>query len=119
MTDLYTCTTFRLVAILVGLIAYLILIGFIGGRSIGDQFATLWASWALEQRPYSSTPSENAISKVWFGGDAGLRSVPHGKKQEDIPVCLVFEQIGDGFGGFGLAVRTILLLLPLSFLTLN
>ena len=34
----------------------------------------------------------------------GLRSVPCGKKEEDIPICPVFEQIEEKFGGSGLAV---------------
>jgi N-acyl-phosphatidylethanolamine-hydrolysing phospholipase D len=76
------------------------------GRGIYDRFQTLWASWAVEQRPYeaSDTPTEDAICKVWFGGDTGLRSVPAGRKQEDMPVCPAFKQIGERFGGFDLAV---------------
>ena len=43
---------------------------------------------------------------MWFGGDTGLRSVPLGKKEEDMAICPVFEQIGEKFGGFDLAVRS-------------
>src|SRR5882762_3597944 len=81
------------------------------GRSLWDRFHTLWASWAVEQRPYgdgysASNPAslDKAISKIWFGGDTGLRSVPIGKKQEEMPICPVFKQIGERFGRFDLAV---------------
>jgi N-acyl-phosphatidylethanolamine-hydrolysing phospholipase D len=76
-----------------------------------DRFHTLWASWAVEQRPYgdgysASNPAslDKSISKIWFGGDTGLRSVPIGKKQEEMPICPVFKQIGERFGRFDLAV---------------
>lgn len=70
---------------------------------------TLWASWAVEQKPYvlkEASPTAKLISKVWFGGDTGLRKVPFGKKQEDVPVCPAFAQIGERFGGFDLTVST-------------
>ncbi|KIM80612.1 hypothetical protein PILCRDRAFT_9427, partial [Piloderma croceum F 1598] len=76
------------------------------GRSLWDRFHTLWASWAVEQRPYvDDLPAlaNKPISKIWFGGDTGLRSVPRGRKQEDMPICPVFKQIGERFGGFDLA----------------
>jgi N-acyl-phosphatidylethanolamine-hydrolysing phospholipase D len=81
----------------------------LAGRSLWDRFHTLWASWAVEQQPYgnnsSATPLDKPISKIWFGGDTGLRSVPQGSKQEEMPICPVFKQIGERFGGFDLAVR--------------
>jgi N-acyl-phosphatidylethanolamine-hydrolysing phospholipase D len=83
----------------------------LAGRSLWDRFHTLWASWAVEQRPYDSTSDSKAtslskpISKIWFGGDTGLRSVPRGSKQEEMPICPAFKQIGERFGGFDLAVR--------------
>lgn len=72
---------------------------------------TLWSSWAIEQRPFafssSSTPAPadaKPLSKVWFGGDTGVRSVPVGEKEEEQPVCPVFEQLGERFGGFDFAL---------------
>ena len=85
----------------------------LAGRSFWDRFHTLWASWGVEQRPYiddSSTKLASPdlpISKIWFGGDTGLRKVPRGRKQEEMPICPVFEQIGERFGGFDLAASPI------------
>ena len=79
------------------------------GRSIGDQFITLWASWSLEQIPYdyastaaiSEHDPEKTISKVWFGAPV---SRPAWK--ERCGFCHVFEQIGEKFGESDLGVCT-------------
>jgi N-acyl-phosphatidylethanolamine-hydrolysing phospholipase D len=80
----------------------------LAGCSFWDRFHTLWASWAVEQWPYIDDSSTNLvsldlpISKIWFGGDTGLRKVPRGRKQEEMPICPIFEQIGERFGRFDL-----------------
>ncbi|KZP14034.1 Metallo-hydrolase/oxidoreductase [Athelia psychrophila] len=88
------------------------------GRGLTDRMHTLWASWAIEQRPYTSSSSASTetraetlsapISKVWFGGDTGFRAVPANptpaqEKDYTAPTCPVFAEIGTRFGGFDLA----------------
>ncbi|KZT54641.1 Metallo-hydrolase/oxidoreductase [Calocera cornea HHB12733] len=83
------------------------------GRSITDRFKTLWASWAVESLPTPSPhPEEPAPVKVWFAGDTGYRAVPDGMDETQMPVCPVFKQIGDHFGGFDLALIPIGAYLP-------
>ncbi|KAF7980618.1 hypothetical protein HWV62_37404 [Athelia sp. TMB] len=79
------------------------------GRGLHDRMRTLWASWAIEQRPFSASSSPppadaKPISTVWFGGDTGLRAVPRGAAEDAQPVCPVFAQLGERFGGFDLAL---------------
>ncbi|KAG6897255.1 hypothetical protein C0992_003039 [Termitomyces sp. T32_za158] len=71
------------------------------GRSLMDRFKTLWASWVVEEvRPRDSGPGV----KVFFGGDTGYRSVLDGKNEDEVPMCPVFKEIGERFGGFDLAM---------------
>ena len=71
------------------------------GRSLWDRFKTLWASWVVEEvRPRDSGPGV----KVFFGGDTGYRAVPDGKNEDEVPVCPVFKEIGERFGGFDFAM---------------
>ncbi|GAA6035121.1 hypothetical protein JCM8097_006372 [Rhodosporidiobolus ruineniae] len=68
------------------------------GRSLTDRNDTLWASWAIE----SSTGG-----KVWFGGDTGYRSCPRGydpAKEDELPHCPAFEEIGQREGPFDFAM---------------
>ncbi|KAL8286336.1 hypothetical protein RQP46_004824 [Phenoliferia psychrophenolica] len=68
------------------------------GRSIHDRYHTLWASWAVEQ---VADDRETALSKIWFGGDTGFKSVPRGATSEEgLPTCPAFKEIGEKFGSF-------------------
>ena len=75
------------------------------GRGLLDRFKSLWASWAVEQIvPEPSHLALNTGVKIWFGGDTGYRSVKQGQKEDEVPHCPVFEEIGRKFGGFDLAL---------------
>jgi N-acyl-phosphatidylethanolamine-hydrolysing phospholipase D len=77
------------------------------GRSLFDSFKTLWSSWAIEEvRPLvENRPSINTPGvKVFFGGDTGYRSVMDGQDEDKVPVCPVFKEIGEKFGGFDFAM---------------
>ncbi|BGP12912.1 Protein-lysine N-methyltransferase efm4 [Rhodosporidiobolus nylandii] len=68
------------------------------GRTLTDRNDTLWASWVVES---------SQGGKVWFGGDTGYRSVPRGydpSKEDELPVCPAFEEIGQREGAFDFAM---------------
>lgn len=71
------------------------------GRSLWDRFKTLWASWVVEE--VRSQGSEPGV-KMFFGGDTGYRAVLDGKNEDEMPVCPVFKEIGERFGGFDFAM---------------
>lgn len=84
------------------------------GRGLLDQMATLWASWAVgvvdanaKTNPLRPGMSDWSTFKVYFGGDTGYRyaSAPD---SDDTAICPAFNQIGELYGPFSLA------LLPLS-----
>ncbi|KAF9029557.1 Metallo-hydrolase/oxidoreductase [Hymenopellis radicata] len=64
------------------------------GRSLVDNFKTLWSSWVLT----------NDSSKVFFAGDTGYRNVRDGEDEDAAPVCPAFKEIGSRFGHFDLAL---------------
>jgi N-acyl-phosphatidylethanolamine-hydrolysing phospholipase D len=71
-------------------------------RGLTDRFSTLWASWSVVSGGKS----------VWFGGDTGYRSVPLDpdgndewcQKQERLPHCPAFAEIGTLQGPFDLGL---------------
>ncbi|KAF8636322.1 hypothetical protein AX17_003631 [Amanita inopinata Kibby_2008] len=91
------------------------------GRTLWDDFKTLWSTWVIESpSPSTSTSTTgklNATSdkdgaasregvKIFFGGDTGYRAVT-GEKGEDVdslPTCPAFKEIGEVFGGFDFAM---------------
>lgn len=40
---------------------------------------------------------------MFFGGDTAYRTVFDGENEDEVPVCPVFKEIGEEFGGFDLA----------------
>lgn len=74
------------------------------GRSIFDNFKTLWASWTIEEAVQDATPSSRPPVKVFFAGDTGYRAVNDGQDEDQVPVCPAFKQIGERFGGFDCAL---------------
>ena len=110
------------------------------GRGILDRFKSLWASWAVEHvspsppsavaGPSTPTltststtpsapipPSQRTGPKVWFAGDTGYRSVANGDNEDEVPVCPVFKEIGEKFGGFDFAMIPIGAYLPRSMMS--
>jgi len=111
------------------------------GRGIFDRLKSLWASWAVEHVTPSSPSSTPAPSstvnspdttttttptiqqhqrvgpKVWFAGDTGYRSVANGENEDEVPVCPVFKEIGEKFGGFDFAMIPIGAYLPRSMMS--
>ncbi|KAF8989704.1 beta-lactamase superfamily domain-containing protein [Cyathus striatus] len=74
------------------------------GRTLFDNFKSLWASWAVEEVPNSSDSSERPPVKTYFAGDTGYRTVLDGQNENEVPVCPAFKEIGDQFGGFDFAM---------------
>jgi N-acyl-phosphatidylethanolamine-hydrolysing phospholipase D len=75
------------------------------GRLLVDNDKSLWASWVVEEvRSPSQSPPLTQGVKVFFGGDTGYRYVPDGKDEDQMPVCPVFKEIGQKFGGFAFAM---------------
>ncbi|KIL60779.1 hypothetical protein M378DRAFT_167757 [Amanita muscaria Koide BX008] len=64
------------------------------GRTLWDDFQTLWSSWAVE----------SAGVKVYFAGDTGYRAVGDGEDEDRVPTCPVFREIGCVFGSFDFAM---------------
>ncbi|GMK57218.1 hypothetical protein CspeluHIS016_0400520 [Cutaneotrichosporon spelunceum] len=83
------------------------------GRGVFDQMATLWASWAVGvvpsdiKNPLAPGMKDWHSFKVYFGGDTGYRYAT-APDSDETSICPAFEQIGDAYGPFSLA------LLPLS-----
>ena len=74
------------------------------GRTIFDNFKSLWASWTIEEVVQDTTPPSRPPVKVFFAGDTGYRAVNDGEDEDQVPVCPAFKQIGDRFGGFDCAL---------------
>ncbi|TEB23165.1 Metallo-hydrolase/oxidoreductase [Coprinellus micaceus] len=88
------------------------------GRSLTDRFKTLWSGWAVEEvLPLSGDASAATPLKLFFGGDTGYRSVMDHQKEEDVPVCPAFKQVGEVFGGFDIALIPIGAYLPRQFMS--
>lgn len=87
------------------------------GRSIFDNFKTLWGSWTIEEVVQDTTSSSRPPVKVFFAGDTGYRAVNDGEDEDQVPVCPAFKQIGDRFGGFDCALIPIGAYLPRQFMS--
>ena len=75
------------------------------GRTLWDTFQTLWAGWAIEEVSDASVEnSSRPPVKVYFGGDTAYRTVLEGQDEDKVPVCPVFKDIGETFGGFDFAM---------------
>lgn len=76
------------------------------GRSLLDNFKSLWASWVVEEVLPSSSKGNisRPATKVFFAGDTGYRAVMDGQDEDTVPTCPVFKQIGERFGGFDFAM---------------
>ncbi|KAF6743551.1 N-acyl-phosphatidylethanolamine-hydrolyzing phospholipase D [Ephemerocybe angulata] len=73
------------------------------GRALTDRFKTLWSSWVVEEVPPASASVASPL-KLFFGGDTGYRSVMDHQKEDEVPVCPAFKEIGKVFGSFDLAL---------------
>ncbi|KAJ3505933.1 hypothetical protein NLJ89_g7154 [Agrocybe chaxingu] len=69
------------------------------GRTLIDNFKSLWAGWAAEEVLPTETPSERPPLKVYFAGDTAYRTVLDGQDEDKVPVCPAFEMVGNTFGG--------------------
>ncbi|TFK62699.1 N-acyl-phosphatidylethanolamine-hydrolyzing phospholipase D [Pluteus cervinus] len=87
------------------------------GRGLFDRFKTLWASWVVEEVPTNDTPGDIVPRKVYFAGDTGYRAVLEGKKEEELPFCPAFKEIGEKFGGFDFAMIPIGAYSPRHFMS--
>lgn len=74
------------------------------GRGIRDQMKTLWASWAVREIVPTGSPTEREGVKMFFAGDTGYRNVSEGDKEEEVPTCPAFREIGQRFGSFDFAM---------------
>lgn len=77
------------------------------GRGLFDHYKTLWASWAVEEVPTNDATGDILPRKIYFAGDTGYRSVIDGKKEEELPFCPAFKEIGEKFSGFDFAMLPI------------
>lgn len=73
------------------------------GRGIHDHCKSLWASWAVEAKTTPNLQTGPRV-KIWFAGDTGYRAVKRGQNEDEVPYCPAFEEIGEKFGGFDLAL---------------
>jgi len=89
------------------------------GRSLHNNYSTLWSSWAAEEVPVGgATQAEGRPPvKVFFGGDTGYRSVMDHQKEDEVPVCPAFKEVGEAFGGFDLALLPIGAYEPRQFMS--
>jgi len=78
------------------------------GRTLWDNFKTLWASWVVEEivvdQPNGATLARRSPVKVYFAGDTAYRTVLEGEDEDKVPVCPAFGEIGKRFGGFDFAM---------------
>ncbi|KAI0785764.1 N-acyl-phosphatidylethanolamine-hydrolyzing phospholipase D [Abortiporus biennis] len=78
-------------------------------RGLFDRWSTLWSSWVIES---CSMEHDGAMAtshkKVYFAGDTGYRKVHESdigtEKEDKLPMCTAFKEIGERFGGFDLAL---------------
>ncbi|TFK19218.1 N-acyl-phosphatidylethanolamine-hydrolyzing phospholipase D [Coprinopsis marcescibilis] len=90
------------------------------GRSFSAYYTTLWASWSVEEvvpAAQAEQPERRDAVKLFFGGDTGYRSVMDHQKEDEVPVCPAFKEIGNVFGGFDLALIPIGAYLPRQFMS--
>jgi len=71
----------------------------ITGRSIFDRFHALWGSWVVDD--------VHSHKNVYFAGDTAYRAVRDGEDEDKVPVCPVFAEVGERFGGFDMALLPI------------
>ncbi|SPO22075.1 related to SEE1 - probable lysine methyltransferase [Ustilago trichophora] len=79
------------------------------GRGLTDRDRTLWAGWTFH------TLSPETKASVYFAGDTGYRSVPRGmskEKEDTLPSCPAFKEIGEKLGPFDVSLIPIGAYLP-------
>ncbi|EAU81600.1 N-acyl-phosphatidylethanolamine-hydrolyzing phospholipase D [Coprinopsis cinerea okayama7 len=86
------------------------------GRTFSAYYTTLWASWSVEEVVPPTAAAATPV-KLFFGGDTGYRSVMDHQKEDEVPVCPAFKEIGEVFGGFDLALIPIGAYLPRQFMS--
>ncbi|EGN94790.1 hypothetical protein SERLA73DRAFT_187848 [Serpula lacrymans var. lacrymans S7.3] len=74
------------------------------GRGVFDQKGSLWSSWVLQQKSTNGDP----VASVYFAGDTGYQTASG--------PCPAFQEIGEKFGPFDLAMIPIWRGATLSFL---
>lgn len=76
------------------------------GRSLLDNFKSLWASWVVEEvlSTESNEKTSRPATKVFFAGDTGYRAVLDGQDEDTVATCPAFKEIGERFGGFDFAM---------------
>ncbi|KAI0051424.1 N-acyl-phosphatidylethanolamine-hydrolyzing phospholipase D [Auriscalpium vulgare] len=75
----------------------------VSGRTAFDRWAALWAAWVVEE----VRPGVERGKRLYFAGDTGYRTVRDGEDEESVPVCPVFAEVGERFGGVDLALLPI------------
>ncbi|KAF9513821.1 hypothetical protein BS47DRAFT_1372453 [Hydnum rufescens UP504] len=82
-------------------------------RGLFDHSKTLWGGFVLSSDP---DRSDKQFS-VYFTGDTGYRYVPDGSNEKDMPVCPIFKELGNKFGGFDLALLPIGCYMPREYMS--
>ncbi|GAC92713.1 methyltransferase MppJ [Pseudozyma hubeiensis SY62] len=80
------------------------------GRGAFDRDRTLWAGWT-----FHAISDASSKASVYFAGDTGYRSVPRGmpkEKEDTLPTCPAFKEIGEALGPFDVSLIPIGAYLP-------
>ncbi|SNX82976.1 related to SEE1 - probable lysine methyltransferase [Melanopsichium pennsylvanicum] len=80
------------------------------GRGLTDRDRTLWAGYTF----HTISPG-SPKSSTYFAGDTGYRTVPRGmprEKEDSLPCCPAFKEIGDNLGPFDVSLIPIGAYLP-------
>ncbi|KAJ9478030.1 Protein-lysine N-methyltransferase EFM4 [Pseudozyma hubeiensis] len=80
------------------------------GRGAFDRDRTLWAGWTFQ-----AISDASSKANVYFAGDTGYRSVPRGmpkEKEDTLPTCPAFKEIGEALGPFDVSLIPIGAYLP-------
>ncbi|KAL7411469.1 beta-lactamase superfamily domain-containing protein [Mrakia frigida] len=91
-------------------------------RGLFDRAASLWSSFVIEPLSTTTSPPTPTL-KFWFAGDTGYSALPATAAPSDHsvdpsrPVCPAFEEIGQRWGGFDLALIPIGAYEPRSFMS--
>ncbi|TFK35176.1 N-acyl-phosphatidylethanolamine-hydrolyzing phospholipase D [Crucibulum laeve] len=87
------------------------------GRSLFDNFKSLWASWVVEEVLPEGRQVGRAPVKAYFAGDTGYRTVRDGQDENNVPTCPAFKEIGEKFGGFDFAMIPIGAYMPRQYMS--
>ncbi|KIW09204.1 uncharacterized protein PV09_00132 [Verruconis gallopava] len=84
-------------------------------RTPSDRNCTLWCSWVVQNI------SDGNRKNLFFAGDTGYRSITKedlNTNEKSLPRCPAFEEIGELYGPFDLALLPIGCFLPRTFMSL-